>query len=166
MKRRQKMNVRESREAFLAAVKSIADTALEAGFITEYKCYAADRDLSPVDEDNVSGAAIIAAELSLGAEGVDEKVLLECAISVMDGECSADEMAEEIALLRNNVKELTDKIAEGANAADTISELFRNQRENEEAPQIKTYNNKSFYITAGIAAAVIVLLLLIINSLH
>ncbi len=160
------MNVNESREAFLAAIKDIANTATEAGFTTEYKCYAADRDLCPVGEENEENAAIIAAELSLAAEGVEEKVLLECAVSIRDGECTSDEIAEEISMLRQNVKELADKAAAQGGAAEAIAELFREQRDAEKSPEVKVYNNKSFYITAGIAAVVIVVLFLIINSLR
>ena len=159
------MNVNESREAFLAAIKDIANTATEAGFTAEYKCYAADRDLSAIDEENAENAAIIAAELSLSVEGVEEKVLLECAVSVRDGECTSDEIAEEISLLRQNVKDLTDK-ATALGAAEAISELFREQSENEKPDEPKVFDNKSFYIGAGILAAVIVIVLLVINSLH
>ncbi len=159
------MNVNESCEAFLAALGDIANAAKEAGFTAEYKCYAADRDLSEINAANSENAAIVAAELSLSVEGVEEKVLLECAVSVIDGECTSEEIADEVSLLRQNVKELTDK-AEAIGAAEAVAELFREQKENEKPDEPKVFDNRSFYIGAGILAAVIVIVLLVINSLH
>ena len=85
-------------------------------------------------------------------------MILECAVSVSDGEVSSEEMLSEVNTVRTNMKEILDKLND-AEGADAVFSSF--EPDEETAPATPVYNNKNFYILAGIAVAAILVLVLL-----
>lgn len=156
------MNVTEAREALALTLTDIAKAAEEKGLSAETKCFIADRDLNELPEDNTSSAVIIAGEILIGANDSEQKLLLECAVSVNDGEVAPDDMLREVNTLRESMKELCDKLDEKGNAEDAFVAVSP-EEEMPEPPRV--YDNKRFYISCGIGALALLTLVLIIGAL-
>ncbi len=156
------MTIIEAREALTNTFENIKAEAKEKGVIADYKCFASDRDLNETDVSD-STAALIAGELTLGADGTDEKVILECAVSITDGEVFDDEMLREITAIRESVRELYAKIDEAGSAVAALSEIYKESEES--VPEVKTYDNKKFYIGAGIAVIIIIIIMILAGNL-
>ena len=152
------MKITEAREAFIDAIEDIKKTLANNGLTAESKCYTADHDLSVVDDGDTLNAALIAAEISVSAAGTEEKMLLESAISITDGEVSSDELRNEISILRGTAGEICEKIKETGDAKEAFKSF---ELPEEELPESPKYDNKKFYIGGAIAVAVILILIII-----
>ena len=154
------MNILEARDAFLATVNNIAEDAVRVGLGAEVKCYLTDIDLVPV-RDDAKNAALIAAEISLSANGVEERIIFESAVAIHDGEVIDSELTAEAAKLRENVKEILDKIT----SEDGVEDDFRRvcSEEEKEVPEVPVRSNKMFYIAAGVGAAALILLFVLVG---
>ncbi len=152
------MKINEAYEALSNTFKNIKSEAEEKGITATYKCFTSDRDLIEVDinDDNVS---LIAGEFTLGAEGTEEKIILECAVSITDGEIFDDEVIREITAIRESIRELYAKIDETGSAAAALSDIYK--EEEQPQPPAKTYDNKMFYIYGGLAILVVAIILII-----
>ena len=158
------MNVFEAREALKATIEDISGGARALGIEVNSDCYLSDRNLFVIDDDKADEAAVIAAEVELKYDGADERIFLECAVAINDGEVLSDDLTSECANLRASIKEILDSISESENKKEAFVFLCHADDEPEEdrpAPM----NNKNFYITAAVGAFAILLLVLLINKL-
>lgn len=152
------MNINEAREALTLALNNIAEDAKGKGLDTGVKCFIANHDLCEISNDNSIEASIVAGEITLISTSTEKKMILECAVSVSDGEVSSEELLNEVNSVRNNMKEILDKL----NSASDAEEAFSSFEPNEETiPESPRYNNKNFYIASGVAVAIILLLILL-----
>ena len=156
------MTIVEAREALRLALEDIAKSATEKQLTADVKCFIADHDLTELAPENFEKAALVAGEILVGAANSEEKLMLECALSVTDGEISSDEILREVNTVRESMKELCEKLDESENP----SEAFLAVAPEEEIPEpAHTYDNKRFYIACGIGAAVLIALVLIIGAI-
>ncbi len=156
------MKIIEARDALVNTLKNIKEENAAKGIITEYKCFASDRDLIEVDIDD-KNAALIAGEISFGAGGTDEKIILECAVCISDGEVIEDEVIGAVTSLRDSLHEFYAKIDEAGSVVKALEEIY--QEADEPAPEIKTYDNKKFYIYGGIIIALVAVILILTKVL-
>ena len=158
------MKINEAREALKATIEDISSNASVLGIMVDSDCYLSDRDLFVIDDDKVEEAAVIAAEVELKYDGADERIFLECAVAINDGEVLSDDLTSECAKLRASIKEILDSIADSADKKEAFISLCHADDEPEEDLPVPM-NNKSFYITAAVGAFAILLLVLLINKL-
>ncbi|MBQ9071175.1 MAG: hypothetical protein IJY23_07520 [Clostridia bacterium] len=152
------MKITESRVALYGALKDVSGLAEERGITAEVKCFIADHDLCEISEDNLGAAALVSGEITLFAEGSDKKMILECALSITDGEVSPDEMLREVTAVRDNMKQILEKLDETKDVEKAFASF---EPEEEPVADEPKYDNKKFYIYAGLAVAVILLLVLL-----
>ena len=155
------MKVTEAREALIKTIDDAIASLKEKGLEVEKNCFLADRDLLPTKGEE--GASLIVADITVCAPDTDEKVIMECAVSIEEGEVLNDEIIREITLLRQNIKEITDKIDEVGSAKDAFAILAK--EEEPEVADAPVASNKSFYIYAGIAAIVILIIAALAKAL-
>ena len=156
------MKINEAREALALTLTDIAKIAEQKELSAETKCFIADRDLNELSDENAASAVLIAGEILVGADDSEEKLLLECAVCVNDGEVTSEDMLREVNTMRESMRELCEKLDEKGNAKDAFIAVSPE----EEAPvPPRVYDNKNFYIACGIGACVIIALLLIIGGL-
>ena len=156
------MTVIEAREALTLTLRDIAGGATEKNLTADIRCFIADHDLNALSDDNLAEAALVAGEITIGKDDIEEKLVLECAVSVNDGEVSSEEMLREVNVMRDSMKELCEKMNESESAADAFNAVVPE----EEAPApVHVYDNKKFYIACGIGAAVLIVLVLLIGGL-
>lgn len=155
------MNIKEAYEALERTLCDIASLAKAKGLSAESKCTVTDRELVPVENesDYDSLAALIAGEITVSAEGLDEKMLLECAVSITDGSVFDDEMVNEIRILRENMQTLCDGVDEG-NVTESFALLCKEEAGEEDKPE-PVRSNKSFYIGALCTLGVLALIAII-----
>ena len=153
------MKITESIEALQEALLSIAKSAEERGLKTEVKCFAADNDLVELEQESPR-AALVAGELTVKSDGED-KIILECALSVIDGEVSSEEMLSEVNTLRESMKDLCNKFDESGSADGMFNAVAKEHEV--PMPEEKVYDNKKFYIYGGIAVAVVLILVLLLG---
>ena len=115
------MNIKEAREALALTLTDIAGGAIEKGLTAQTKCFIADHDLNELSDDNIGSAVLIAGEILVGTEGSEEKLLLECAVCVNDGEVTSEDMLREVNTLRESMKELCEKLDEKGNAEEAFA---------------------------------------------
>ena len=156
------MNIKEAREALALTLTDIAGAAIEKGLTAETKCFIADHDLNELSDETIASAVLIAGEILIGEDGSEEKLLLECAVSVNDGEVTSEDMLREVNTLRESMKDLCDKLDEKGNAKDAFTAVTP-EEEIPEPPRV--YDNKRFYIACGVGALVIIALVLIVGGL-
>ena len=152
------MNVKDAKAALICACEDLVKEANDKKLNADYRCFTANIDLEEIDE-NAENVALIAAEISVGAENSEKAVILESAVSVSDGDVVDDEILREVSTLRENLKEVFAKVDESndANAAfDAIEE-----ETSLPIPEQKVYDNKKFYIYASIFAAAVIIVLLL-----
>ena len=153
------MNITESKSALYEALKNISADAESRGMTAEVRCFIADHDLNEVKEDDPK-AVLIAGEISLTSnENEEKKILLECALSVEDGEVSSDEMLREVNTIRGSMKEVCDTFDNVGDAEGTFNAIEEEQTP--KMPEPKVFDNTQFYIYGGIAIAAVIILLII-----
>ena len=135
------MKIIESRDALLHAILDVAKSAEEHGLSAEAKCFIADHDLAPLSDGACESAALIAGEITVSSPETEEKIVLECALSITEGEVSADEMLREVNTIRDNMREIIEKVHEYGNAKDAFAEMCKTD-EPEDA--VQTFDNKNF----------------------
>ncbi len=156
------MTVIEARDALSLALEDISKKAVEKGLTADIKCFIADHDLIELTPDDISKAALISGEISVGTEKSEEKLILECALSITDGDVSPEEMLREVNVMRDSMNELCEKLDETGNAEDAFTAVSPEER----IPEVpRTYDNKRFYIACSIGAAALIVLILIIGAL-
>lgn len=156
------MTVIEARDALLLALEDISKKAIEKGLTADVKCFIADHDLNELSPDDLSKAALVSGEISVGTEKSEEKLVLECALSITDGDISSEEMLREVNVMRCSMTELCEKLDETGSAEEAFTAVAP-EEEIPEAP--RTYDNKRFYIACSIGAAALIVLILIIGAL-
>ena len=151
------MKTNEAYEALSRTLADIADTAKAKGLIAESKCTVTDRDLVALENENDYSqlAALIAGEVTVSAEGAEEKIVLECAVSITDGCVFDDEMVNEIRVLRDNVNALCGKI-DAENVKESFEALCKDEAGEEDKPE-PVRSNKAFYIGALCVVGIIAL---------
>lgn len=150
------MNITESKNALYEALKNVSEDAISRGMTAEVRCFTANRDLEEVSESDPS-AVLIAGEIAITSEEKKEKeILLECALSIEDGEVSGDEILREVNNIRSNMKEVCDTFDKVGSAENTFDTIEKEQELPKEEP--KTYDNKQFYIWGSIIAGVALIL--------
>ena len=153
------MNVTESKNALFEALKNISEEAVSRGMKADVRCFVADHDLNEVDE-NSPKATLVAGEIAITSdEKADKEILLECAISVEDGEVSSEEILREVNTIRSSMKELCDTFDTLGSAGSTIDSIEKEQTV--EMPEPKVFDNKQFYIWGSVIAAAALILVLI-----
>lgn len=146
------MKITESKIALYEALVSISADAAKRGMKAKIRCFTANHDLEEVDE-NDAGAVLIAGEIRVTSdEKNDKEILLECALSVEDGEVSEDEILREIGNIRSSMKEVCDTFDNVGSAESTFDSIEKEQQLPAEEP--KTFDNKQFYIWGSIIAAI------------
>lgn len=146
------MNITEAKNALYNALESISEEATSRGMKSEVRCFVADHDLVEVDEISPK-ATLIAGEIRVTSEEkADKEILLECALSVEDGEVSEDEILREIGNIRSSMKEVCDTFDNVGSAESTFDTIEKEQQLPAEEP--KTFDNKQFYIWGSIIAAI------------
>lgn len=146
------MKITESKIALYEALVSISADAAKRGMKANVRCFTANHDLEEVDE-NDAGAVLIAGEIRVTSdEKNDKEILLECALSVEDGEVSEDEILREIGNIRSSMKEVCDTFDNVGSAESTFDTIEKEQQLPAEEP--KTFDNKQFYIWGSIIAAI------------
>ena len=158
------MKLFEAKEALEATINDIAEGARAFGISVSSDCYFSDRDLFVIDDEKASEAAVIAAEVEIKCEGSDDKIFLECAVAINDGEVLNDDLANECAKLRANVKEITDTLGNAEDKTEAFASICRIEEEPEE-DRPAPLSNKYFYLSAAVGAVAILLLVLLINKL-
>ena len=153
------MRITEASDALLFAMKDIAKGATEKGLKTEIDCYLANRDLERLTEADDSAVRVVAAEMTVSSDETEEKIVLECALSVEDGEVQADEMLREVNTLRDSMREILEKLDAYGNAKDAFAEICK--PEDEEVDNSPKYDNKTFYIAATAIVLAIFIIILI-----
>ena len=156
------MNIKEAREALALTLTDIAGGAIEKGLTAQTKCFIADHDLNELSDDNIGSAVLIAGEILVGTEGSEQKLLLECAVCVNDGEVTSEDMLREVNTLRESMKELCEQLDEKGNAEEAFAAVVP-EEELPEPPRV--YDNRRFYIACGVGALVLVALILIVGGL-
>lgn len=156
------MNIHEAREALALTLTDIAGQAAAKGLETETKCFVADHDLNELSDENIAAAVLIAGEIVIAAPNSEQKLLLECAVSVNDGDVTPEDMLREVNTLRESMKDFCDSLDEKGNAEDAFAAVAPEEEE-PEAPRV--YDNKRFYIACGVGAIVLIALMLIIGGL-
>lgn len=152
------MKFTEAYEAFSNAINDIKNMLTDSGFDVNFRCYTADRDLNELSEDASNDAALIAAEITVGANGTDKKMILESALSITDTEVSPEEIRNEIGLLRKSAKEICDKQNETGDFDQTFKSF---ETEEEPIPEGPKYDNKKFYIGGAIAIVALIILVIL-----
>ena len=153
------MNITEAKSALYNALKNVSEDAASRGMTAEVKCFVADHDLTEVSEDSPK-AVLIAGEITVTSdEKKDKEILLECAISVEDGEVANDEILREVNTIRASMKEVCDTFDTVGSAEGTFDSIEKEQEV--PMPEEKVFDNKQFYIWGSIAAAAVLLLVLI-----
>jgi hypothetical protein len=158
------MKILEAREALVATIEDISNSARALGLTVNSDCYFSDRDLFVIEDEKADEAAVIAAEIELKYNDEYEKIFLECAVAINDGEVLSDDLTSECAKLRESIKEILDSISDSPDKKDAFVSLCHKDDEPEPerpAPQ----NNKYYYVSAAVGAVVILLLVLLINKL-
>ena len=156
------MKIIEARDALAVTLDSISKQAAEKNLTVNVRCFIADHDLNELSEEDLGKAALIAGEIAVNEAGSEEKLLLECALSITEGEVSAEEMLREVATIRESMKELCEKLDEAESTSEAFDAVLP---EPEEPEPIHVYDNKKFYIASAIGAGVIILLVLLIGGL-
>ena len=156
------MNIKEAQEALTLTLEDVAKSAAERGLTATVECFTADRDLNRISDGNTDAAVIIAGEITVGAPDSEEKLLLECAVGINNGEVIPEDMLREVDTIRESMKELCETFDEKGNAAEAFAAMLP---EEEEPEQPRVYDNKRFYIACGIGAVVLIALVLIIGAL-
>lgn len=150
------MKVTESKNALFEALKNVSEDAINRGMKADVKVFVADRDLNEVSEDSPK-AVLIAGEISVTSdEKSDKQILLECALSIEDGEVANDEILREVNTIRGSMKEICETFDNVGNAENTFDSIEKEQTV--EMPEPKTFDNKQFYIWGSIAAAAALIL--------
>ena len=151
------MNIKEAYEALSRTLGDITNIATKKGLIAESKCTVTDRDLIALTDeaDYEQLAALISAEVTVSADGCDEKILLECAVSISNGSVFNDEMINEIRILRDNLSALCDKVDE-ENVSESFAALCKEEAGEEDKPE-PVRSNKAFYIGALCVVGIIAL---------
>lgn len=155
------MNIKEAYEALSRTLCDIESIATKKGLVAESKCTVTDRDLVKIEDEGEYDAlaALIAGEVAVGAEGSEKKILLECAISITDGNVFDDEMINEIRILRENVQQLCEKIDE-SNVKESFAALCKEEAGEEDKPA-PVRSNKAFYIGSLCVLGIIALFAII-----
>jgi len=157
------MNITESKKALFDALMNIGKDAEERGMEVSVNCFTANRDLECVDENDAS-AVLIAGEVTItSSENLQKEIVLECALSIEDGEVSEDEILREVTNVRCSMKEVCDTFDQVGNADGTFETIEKEQEIPEEEP--KTYDNKQFYIWGSIIAAAALIFTFIMTKL-
>lgn len=156
------MNVKEAKEALIRAAEDLVAQAEEKKLTADYRCFTANVDLEEIDEDS-SKVALIALELNLGAAECERAVVLECAVSVGDGAVDENEVLNEVAGLKSNVCDVYAKIDEAGSVNAALDAIVAETEL--PIPEIKTYDNRLFYIIGSIAALVILAVVIIAKVL-
>ncbi len=150
------MKITESKNALYEALKNVSEDAINRGMKAEVKVFVADHDLNEVSEDSPK-AVLIAGEISVTSdEKSDKQILLECALSIEDGEVANDEILREVNTIRGSMKEVCDTFDSVGNAENTFDSIEKEQTV--EMPEPKVFDNKQFYIWGSIAAAAALIL--------
>ena len=153
------MNVTEAKNALYEALKNVCEDAESRGMTTAVKCFVADHDLNEVAEDSPK-AQLISGEITVTThEKEDRAILLECALSVEDGEVTAEEMLREVNTMCNSMKEICATFDEVGSAENTFDSIEKEQEV--EVPEPKIFNNKDFYIWGSVIAGIALILTLI-----
>lgn len=150
------MNITESKNALYEALKNVSEDAVSRGMKADVRCFVADHDLEEVSEDNPK-ATLIAGEITITSdEKADKEILLECALSVEDGEVSPEEMLREVNTIRSSMKEICDTFDSVGNAEGTFNSIEKEQEV--QIPEPKVFDNKKFYIWGSVIAAAALIL--------
>lgn len=159
------MNIKEAFEALGATLENIADTARASGLSATTHCILATHDMEELSVDGeVSRAALIAGEITLGADGTEEKMLFECALSISDGEVSSDEMAAEIKSVRANVREICDKLDLSLPINEAFASVCDAESPDEDETPAPARSNKVFYITAAVMFIFLIVIMILIGK--
>ena len=154
------MNITEAKNALCEALKNVCEDAENRGMKTEVKCFVADHDLNEVSEDSPK-AQLISGEITVTSDENQEKaILLECALSVEDGEVSNEEMLREVNTMRQSMKEVCNTFDEVGSAESTFTSIEKEQEV--PMPEPKVFNNRDFYIYGSIIAGIALILALIL----
>ena len=155
------MNITEAKNALCEALKNVSEDAINRGMEAEVRCFTANRDLEEVDESDPK-AFLIAGEITVTSEEkADKQIVLECALSVEDGEVSSDEILREVNNIRNSMKEVCETFDNVGNAESTFDAIEKDQELPVEEP--KTFDNKQFYIWGSVIAGIALLLTLLLK---
>ena len=146
----------EAKEAFLRTIEEITEEITKRELYVSIDCYFSDRELERIDDDNADKASVLSAVITVSHAGVDDSLVFEHAIAIDDGDVLNDEIIKEATKLRENVKELCEKLDSGMGAKDTISSM---DIEEEEVERPAPLDNKLYYIGGAIAVIVIILLI-------
>lgn len=161
------MKANEALEALERAVADIAGEANSAGFKTEICSKYADVDFEELREYSPE-ARMLCTDLTVGLEGAEESMIYQCVLAIDEGECSVDELSAEVADMRAAVRELIAKVGEAEDKLAAFNnELAETDGEDDESTEVDApaHNNKRFYITASIVAAVVLIAAIIIRAL-
>lgn len=160
------MKATEAKAALLSTVEDIAREAREASLETDVKCLFGDVDFNEYEEFG-DKASILFAELTVKRPEVNDSIIYESAVGIDGDEVTDDELTSEISKMRASVRELIAALSAAEGSAKEFEAQIRgidgDDEENE--PDAPVHDNKSFYIAAGVAAAVFILLFLLIGKL-
>ena len=158
------MKATEAKEALLAAVSDIAKEAEGASLKTNVKCVFGDVDYVEY-EDYREEAGILFAELTVTHEGVEDSIIYECAVGLDADEVADADLANEISKMRTAVRELVAALGNAEDRAEAFASEIKAIDPPAEEIDAPKHDNTRFYITAGVAAAVLVLLFILFGKL-
>ncbi len=157
------MNIKEAYDALLRTLEDIAKKATDTGLTADVRCAVTDFELNELSEDSYSGAVLISGEISIGAEGAEGRIVLECAISIdEDGNVTNDAIAQEVGVMRATVSELCDRLDKTKPIKEAFSELCDSEEGDVELDNpAPVRSNKAYYLTALVALGIAVIAILI-----
>ena len=165
------MNLTEIFEGFEKTLYDIAEGAEARGLMTSVEATFCDRDLQPLGKDCTERAELIAGEIAIFIEGDDRRCEFECAIPIIEGNISSDEVVSELSAMRANVADFLARLDTGKPLSEAFAEICN--KETEEIPddlfgapeEVPVRSNTSFYITASVLFAVLILVLFLIGRI-
>ena len=160
------MTLFEAKEALSRTLTDIAKILTDAGLFAEVT-----HGLMGVDFDETTDApdtALIYGEISFGEVGSDERGLLECAVSTVEGEVAPEELRRELYDMRSEAKriaELKSCIGDGESILKKLEDEIEEEEEAEEEelddPTSEDRSQRAKLLGIGIVAAITIFTLVL-----
>ena len=155
------INVFEGREALVNTAKSILSRLEKEGFTSEINCYFSDIELTAIPDEAAEGATLIVIQTEITHPDTEERIILEGAVAIDEGEVINDEIIREANKLRRSVDEILFALENSSDVGKAVRSLMPEDEEEEPRP---VYNNKMYYIGGIVIAVIITIVLIMMNK--
>ena len=155
------MNMTEGKDALVSTAKGILDKLTKYDFSYNINCYFSGLDLSSFGEDATDAANLIVLEAEITHPATDEKIILEGAVAIDEGQVLNDEIIREADKLKKSVQDILSALEETSDIKAAVLSLMPKEEKPEPRP---SFDNKAYYIGGIIIAAIITFVLIIMNK--